>query len=502
MAKTLEGNNHIDGKWLPSSTEKTLERRNPSDTDEVVSIFPSSEKADVDQAVAAARKVFPQWRKTSLIKRAELFDSFVQLVKRDLKELAELMARESGKQINESKADVTEGMHMAQYVFGTGRVGVYGEVVASEIEDKDSYMRRKPKGVFAVITPWNFPFAIPLWLMGPTVLMGNTVVFKPSKETPLIGQKIVELFEEAGFPPGVVNLVHGGGEKVGDPLMSHPDVDGILFTGSYDIGSRIKQACAEDGRKLAVCEMGSKSAILVLDDANLDIAVNAAVISAFKTTGQRCVSAGRLIVHEKVIKEFTERFVEMAKKVHFGNPLDEKVFAGPMVNEAGVKRVTSYNNVAREEGAKILLDGGRMKGQEYGKGWFMSPFVYALEHHHTSRVLREEVFGPHVGIIPVKSVEQSIQVYNDTDYGLSLSVITEDFRKARLVRDECDYGLGYVNLPTIGAEVHLPFGGVKKSGTHFPSAAALIDAVTHKTAWTINHAREIKMAQGLKTVIK
>lgn len=500
--KTFEGKNYIEGKWIASATGKTLERRNPANFDDLVSVYPSSDKRDVDAAVAASRNAFRDWKKKSMIKRAELFDNFVQLVKRDTKELSELLCRESGKQINESRADVTEGMHMAQYVFGTGRAGVYGEVISSEIEDKDSYMRRKPKGVFAIITPWNFPFAIPLWLMGPSLLAGNTVVFKPSKETPLIGQKIVEMFEEAGFPPGVVNMVHGTGEQSGDPLITHPDIDGILFTGSYNIGARIKQVCAEDGKKLAVCEMGSKSAILVLEDADVNIAVNAAVVSAFKTSGQRCVSAGRIIVHEKVLDEFTERFVKLAERVHFGNPMDERVFAGPMVNEAGVKRVTMYNDLARKEGAEVFIDGGRMAGKEYEKGWFVSPFVYRLAHKHTSRVLREEVFGPHVAIVPVKSTDEAIRVYNDTDYGLSMAVITEDYRKARLVRDECDYGLGYVNLPSIGAEVHLPFGGVKQSGTHFPSAAALIDAVTHKTAFTINHAREIKMAQGLKSEVK
>ena len=500
--KTFEGKNYIDGKWAASATGKTLERKNPANFDDLVSIYPSSDKRDVDAAVASSRKSFHTWKKMSMIKRAELFDNFVQLVKRDTKELAELLCRESGKQINESRADVIEGMHMAQYVFGTGRTGVYGEVIASEIEDKDSYLRKKPKGVFAVITPWNFPFAIPLWLMGPSLLAGNTVVFKPSKETPLIGQKIVEMFEEAGFPHGVVNMVHGTGEQSGDPLITNPDIDGILFTGSYNIGARIKQVCAEDGRKLAVCEMGSKSAILVLEDADVNIAVNAAVVSAFKTSGQRCVSAGRIIVHEKVLDEFTERFVKLSERVHFGNPMDEKVFAGPMVNEAGVKRVSIYNDLAKKEAAEVFIDGGRMGGKEYEKGWFMAPFVYKIAHSHTSRVAREEVFGPHVAIIPVKSTEEAIRVYNDTDYGLSMAVITEDYRKARLVRDECDYGLGYVNLPTIGAEVHLPFGGVKRSGTHFPSASALIDAVTHKTAFTINHAREIKMAQGLKSEVK
>lgn len=497
----MKGKNFIQGRWVDSYSGQLLESRNPADWDEVVGKAPRSNGVDVQQAVSAAREAFPAWRRLSRIKRAEYLDAFVQLVKRDYEDLSRLVSREAGKSINEARADVTEGIHMIQHEFGLGRMP-FGEIVASEIEDKDSFIRRKPKGVIAAITPWNFPFAIPLWLIGPSLLEGNTVVFKPSEETPLIAERIVEYFERADLPPGVLNLVQGTGEEAGKPLVRHPDVDVVVFTGSYEVGSEIKEVCAKDYKKMAVCEMGGKNAVIIFDDADLKLAVNASILSAFKTTGQRCTSAGRLIVHEQIVDAFEREFVQLTKRLNIGDPLSEKTFMGPLINEAGRKKVESYNELAVKEGGKVLLEGGRPQGKAYEKGYFVNPFVYRMEYSSQSRVLREEVFGPHVAIIPFRTMEDAVRIYNDTPYGLSLAVITEDYRKARIIREECEYGLGYVNLPTIGAEVHLPFGGIKKSGTGIPSAAGLVEAVTHKTAWTINHAREIKMAQGLKTGIE
>jgi aldehyde dehydrogenase (NAD+) len=411
------------------------------------------------------------------------------------------MARECGKAINESRADVTEGIHMAQYVFGATRMPA-GDVLASEIAEKDAYMLRHPKGVVAAITPWNFPFAIPLWLLGPSLVEGNTVVFKPSEDTPLVGQKVVEYLERAGIPPGVLNLVQGDGERAGHPLTAHPDVDVVAFTGSYEVGSEIRKVCAESPHKFAVCEMGGKNAVIVFEDADFSIALNAAVLSAYKTTGQRCVSSGKIVVHETIYTKFCEEFVKLSRRVTVGDPLEEKTFMGPLINEAGRKKMEFYNDLARKEGGRVLLEGGTLKGKEFNRGHFVSPFVCQMDYHSKSRLLREEVFAPNIAIVPFRTTEEAIRIYNDTDYGLALAVITEDYRKARRVREECEYGLGYVNLPSIGAEVHLPFGGVKRSGTGMPSASALIDAVTHKTAWTVNHAKEIKMAQGLKAQIE
>ena len=496
----LEGKNLIGGRWVPARSGKFFESTNPACTDEVIGRFPRSGAPDVEEAVAAARAAFPAWRALSRIRRAECFDNFVQQVKKETQELGRLVSRECGKQLNEGLADVIEGIHMAQYVFGTSRMG-HGEVISSEVAAKDAYILRKPKGVMAVITPWNFPFAIPLWLMGPSLVEGNTVVFKPSEETPATAHRLVELMAEAGFPEGVVNLIQGIGEEAGPPLVAHPGVEAVLFTGSFEVGQFIRKTCAESEHRLAVCEMGGKNALIVLADAKMDLAVNAGILSAFKTTGQRCVSAGRILIEEPIYEEYCAHFTQKAQRIRFGDPLDPSVFMGPLINEAGAAKVLRYNQRAREDGAEVLLDGGRDEGDGFGRGHFMTPFVYKMAPDAGSPVLREEVFGPHVALVPVRDIDHAIAVYNDTPFGLSCSVITESFRSARRIQRECDFGLGYVNLPTIGAEVHLPFGGVKRSGTGMPSAATLIDAVTHRVAWTVNNAETIEMAQGLSADI-
>ncbi len=497
-APKMTGAHLVAGRWLAPAGEG-FESHNPAHWDEVVGMFPSATAHEAEQAVAAAGAAFPAWRRTSRIRRAELFDNLAQLVKRDTDRLAELMARECGKVVTECKAEVIEGLHMIQYVFGTGRMPL-GDVLASEIADKDAFMRRKPWGVVAVITPWNFPCAVPLWMLGPSLLEGNTVVFKPSEDTPAIGQRLVELFEEAGFPPGAINLLQGAAEA-GEALVRNPGVNVVLFTGSYEVGQRIQQLSAEHFDRIVACEMGSKSAVIVCADARLDLAVTCGILSAFKTTGQRCVSAGRILVAEKIFDQFAEKFVSTAKRLRIGEPLDSGNFTGPVIHRDAVAKVEFYNDLARSEGAEVLLDGGPMTHGDHAKGCYLSPFIYRMEHRPGFRCIREEVFGPHVGLIPFRTNEDAVRIYNDTDYGLSMAVITEDYRVMRLFREECEYGMGYVNLPCIGAEVHLPFGGVKKSGNGHPSAAGLIETVTHKTAWTVNHALEVKMAQGLKADI-
>jgi aldehyde dehydrogenase (NAD+) len=409
------------------------------------------------------------------------------------------MARECGKVVTECKAEVIEGLHMIQYVFGTGRMPT-GQALASEIPEKDAFMRRKPWGVVAVITPWNFPFAVPLWMLGPSLLEGNTAVFKPSEDTPAVGQRLVELFLEAGFPPGVVNLVHGAAET-GEALVRNPDVNVILFTGSYEVGKHIQEVSASFYDRTTACEMGSKSAVIVCADARLDLAVNCALISAFKTSGQRCVSAGRIIVAESLFDRFAEKLVAAARRLRIGDPLDAGNFTGPVIHRGAVDKTLSYNDLARKEGGRVLLDGGPLTTGAHGAGCYLSPFIYRMEHKPGVRSIREEVFGPHLALIPFKTNDDAVRIYNDVEYGLSMAVVTEDYRTMRSFRDECEYGMGYVNLPCIGAEVHLPFGGVKKSGNGRPSAAGLVEAVTHQTAWTVNYGTEVKMAQGLTTDI-
>ncbi|MFO0845082.1 MAG: aldehyde dehydrogenase family protein [Gemmataceae bacterium] len=495
----IAGRNLIAGRWRDADGDR-FESNSPADRGEVVGLFPSSGRATADEAVAAARAAYPAWRRTSRVLRAELFDTLAQLVKRETDNLARLMARECGKVLTECRAEVIEGLHMIQYVFGTGRMPC-GDVLASEIAEKDAFVRRKPWGVVAVITPWNFPFAVPLWMLGPSLVEGNTAVFKPSEDTPAIGQRLVELFVEAGFPPGVINLVHGDG-NVGEALVRNRDVNVVLFTGSYEVGSHIQQVSATFHDRIVAAEMGSKSAVIVCADARPDLAVNAALISAFKTSGQRCVSAGRAIVHESLVERFSKELAAKAKRLRIGHPLDASNFTGPVINEAAVTKIEQYNRLAREEGGDVLLAGERMSDAERGKGWYLSPTVYRMEARPGVRVVREEVFGPHLAVIPFKTNEEAARIYNDTQYGLSMAVITEDYRAMRFFREECEFGMGYVNLPCIGAEVHLPFGGVKKSGNGHPSAAGLVEAVTHKIAWTVNHGTEIKMAQGLTTAIE
>lgn len=493
----VKARNLINGEW--TTTAAQFESLNPANSKETIGTVPLSTKADVDQAVAAAKKAYESWRDLSWVTRAEYVDRFAQLVKRDLAELSALVTRECGKAINEGRADVVEALHMAQYVAGLGRMP-NGYTISSEISAKDAYILKRPKGVVACITPWNFPVAIPLWVVLPSVLAGNTVVFKPSEETPICGHRLAELFHEAGFPAGVINVIHGTGEDAGDPLVKHKDVNVVLFTGSRAVGKYIQGVAAADMYKFAATEMGGKNATIILADANLDIAVPAAVLSGFKTSGQRCVSSGRLIVDRKIEAEFTKRFLETVKRLHIGDGLKEETFVGPLINQEGVEKWKRHNAKAIEEGAEVLIEGKELTNGDYACGNFVSPFVYRFSHYKKNTFcLREEAFSPHVAIIGVDGMEEAVEVYNDTDYGLAMAVITEDYRKWRWVRDHAEYGLGYVNLPSIGAEVHLPFGGVKASGNGHPGAEGIIDSVTHRVAFTVNHAREIVMAQGLST---
>jgi aldehyde dehydrogenase (NAD+) len=494
----MMGSHYIGGATLTDAAEE-FESHSPARWDEIVGRFPKGTAETATKAVAAARQAYPAWRRTSRIVRAELFNKLGQIIERETDHLAQLMARECGKVVTECRAEVVEGLHMVQYVFGTGRMPT-GQVLASEIPEKDAFVIRKPWGVAAVITPWNFPFAVPLWMLGPSLLEGNTVVFKPSEDSPSIAQRLVELFEEAGFPPGVLNLVHGD-HVVGEALVGDPGVNIVLFTGSYEVGKRIQQVSANMYDRIVAAEMGSKSAVIVCADAKLDLAVMAGIISAFKTSGQRCVSAGRILVAESLMDKYAEKFVATAKRLLIGDPLEPGCFTGPVIHKGSVEKVLKYNELAKKEGAKVLLDGGAMTDEGHAKGCYLSPFIYRQEARPGLRTIREEVFGPHVALIPFKDNADAARIYNDTEFGLSLAVISEDFRAIRYFRDECEFGMGYVNLPCIGAEVHLPFGGVKKSGNGHPSAAGLFDTVTHKVSWTINYGTEIKMAQGLTTEV-
>ncbi|MFB6206121.1 MAG: aldehyde dehydrogenase family protein [Haloglomus sp.] len=497
---------YIDGEWVASADGETFESVDPA-TGESLGEYARATNDDVDRALSAAAEAFEEWREQSYIDRAEvLWDVYHELRDRT-DELGEIVTRECGKEISEGRADVVEAAHMVEWAAGNAR-HPHGEVVPSEIASKDSYMRRKPRGVVGCITPWNFPVAIPFWHMAVTLVEGNTVVWKPAEQTPWCGEVIAEMLEDAGAPPGVFNMVQGFGDA-GAAIVDDPRVDTVLFTGSAEVGHEIASRVGGEPGKLAACEMGGKNAVVITGEADLDIAVHSAVMSSFKTTGQRCVSAERLIVHTDVYDEFKRRFVDLAESVSVGDPLDEDTFMGPLVDESQVEKFGRYNDLAREEGATVLVDREDLDAGEIPEGsedgYWVGPFVYEMDYDpaEPKRVLQEEVFGPHVALIEYDGdIEEAVDIQNDTDYGLAGAIISEDYREINHYRDHAELGLAYANLPCIGAEVQLPFGGVKKSGNGYPSAREVIEAVTERTAFTVNNSKDIEMAQGLSADIK
>jgi len=493
--------NFIGGRWAPPHTGEWFESRNPAFPDDVVGVFPQSGQADLQEALHAANRAFEGWRALGLVKRAEYLLRVARLMQEDRDNLALMVTREAGKQINEARADVVEAIHTAEYAFAYGHVGQYGRVVADEVSTKRCYEVLEPRGVVVAITPWNFPIALPFWLTGLSLVVGNCVILKPSEYTPRCAAMIAGYFERAGIPPGVFQVVQGAGDTAGAPLVADPRTHVVLFTGSYEVGLKIKQEVAKHPQKVCTIETGGKNAILVMSDADLDMAVTASVLSAFKTAGQRCVTAGRLLVDREVAGDFTNRFVNAAKRVRVGDPKDEQVFYGTMINSQGVEKGRRFNQMAKQEGFQILVDRND-EPPPTPDGHWLRPFVYTGTWRNDSVCLTEEAFSPHVAVVPVTGVEEAVAVYNDTKYGLSGAIITEDYRKAKYAEEHMQCGIFYWNLPCIGAGVRLPFGGVKQSGNLIPSAAGLIPVLTHPKAITYNLDRTIVMAQGLSTEIK
>jgi aldehyde dehydrogenase (NAD+) len=511
LNKKYEGKNYINGEWL-APEEHTYLKSNPA-TERVIGVFPNSSNAVVHDAYTAARNSFKEWKNLSRFVRSDYMYRVAQIIERRREELATAISWETGKNYNESIAEVNEALHMAQFAFGSGR-GPHGEAVSSEIQDKDAYMIRKPKGVIAIVSPFNFPLAIgAYWCAAPALVEGNTVILKPSEDAPISTELAVQIYEEAGIPKGVINLVHGEGET-GDCLVRE-NVDHICFTGSAEVGQHIRMVAAESWHKTTSCEMGSKSACIVFDDVEFKLSMESAVASAFKLSGQRCVSSGRMIVQRTIYDEFAKRFAIEASKLKTGDPFkrnlgscgtpasigwedcspNEEMYYGPIINMNGVNKIESYNDMVRQDaGAEVLLDGKRIEERD---GYFMTPMVYKTEWRDVP-YLKNEVFGPHVAIIPFDTLEDAINIYNDTAYGLAVGVLTNDFRKARILRDECEAGMIYWNGGSIAAESHLSFGGVKKSGNGFPSAARTYRAVTHEVSWTVNHADRLTFPQGMK----
>jgi aldehyde dehydrogenase (NAD+) len=485
--------NFIGGRWVAAKSGKTFENRNPADRDDLVGVFPESDRDDVEAAVAAAKAAFPGWRDTPAPRRAEILYASGEILRRDKEKLARLMTREMGKVLAETRGDVQEAIDMAFLAAGEGR-RLFGFTTPSELPNKFAMCVRQPVGVCAFVTPWNFPMAIPAWKGMAALIAGNTVVIKPATDTPASVIALARVFEEAGLPSGVWNVVTGSGSTVGDPLVSHPDVKVVSFTGSTDIGRRISVACAPTFKRLHL-EMGGKNAILVMDDADLDLAVDGAVWGAFGTTGQRCTASSRLLVHRKVYDAFTEKLVASTRRLQVGNGLDPSIDMGPCVSERQRESVVRYIEIGKAEGAKLLTGGSTLTDGAYAKGWFLQPTIFA-DANAKMRVACEEIFGPVTTVVPVASLEEGIRVANAVPYGLSGSIYTRDVNKAFAAMRDFETGIFYVNSSTIGAEVHLPFGGVKDTGNgHREAGIAGLDVFTEWKSIYVDFSGRLQKAQ-------
>ncbi|MBI3306284.1 MAG: aldehyde dehydrogenase family protein [Candidatus Omnitrophica bacterium] len=452
--------NYIGGKWIPAESRLTFENRNPADGRDLIGKFPESSAEDVEKAVAAAEQAYDRWRLMPAPMRGEIILKAGLLLKEKKEELSKIMTHEMGKVLRETRGDIQEAIDMAYYTAGEGR-RLFGQTTTSELKNKFAMSIRMPIGVCGLITPWNFPTAIPSWKIFPALICGNTVVFKPAEDTPLSAAKFVEILEQAGLPPGVVNMVHGGA-PAGEAIVRHPRIRLVSFTGSCEVGRLVAQQC---GKMLKRCslEMGGKNAQIVMADADFDLALEGAVWGAFGTTGQRCTATSRIYVEKSVYQKFSRELVKRAKKIRIGYGLKAGVEMGPVINDVQRERIHGYVQSGIEEGAKLECGGRYAKGPGLSRGSFYIPTVFT---HADSKmkIVREEIFGPVTCVMPVKNLEEAIHEVNNTVYGLSSALYSRDVNRAmRAIRD-IEAGITYINGPTIGAEVHLPFGGVKNTG--------------------------------------
>ncbi|MEN3038241.1 MAG: aldehyde dehydrogenase family protein [Candidatus Kryptonium sp.] len=485
--------NYINGKWVDAKSGKTFENRNPANWDDLIGVFPKSSAEDVEEAVKAAKKAYQSWRLVPPPKRADIIKKAADLLVQRKEEIAREMTREMGKILIETRGDVQEGIDTGYYAAGEGR-RLFSYTTTSELPNKFAMAIRLPVGVAGLITPWNFPMAIPTWKIFPALVAGNTVVFKPASDTPKTATTLVQILEEAGVPEGVVNLVHGGGNEVGMAIVRHPDIDLISFTGSTAVGKVLSREAANTLKRVSL-EMGGKNAQIVLEDANLELALDGVLWGAFGTSGQRCTATSRLILHEAIYDQFIEMLVERVKKLKVGNGLDESTEMGPIINEAQLNKIHEYVEIGKQEGAKLLIGGHRLTGGEYDKGWFYAPTIF-VDVHPKMRIAQEEIFGPVLSVIKVKSFEEAIEVINDSSYGLSSSIYTRDVNKAFKAIRDIQAGITYINAPTIGAETHLPFGGVKQTGNgHREGGWTVFDFFTEIKTVYVDYSDRLQRAQ-------
>ncbi|MBI4249031.1 MAG: aldehyde dehydrogenase family protein [Elusimicrobia bacterium] len=492
-AKEVGAYQFINGRWKkPAKKGKIFENRNPS-TGELLSVYAETPSDDVDAAARSAQKAFGHWRKVPAPRRGELLLKAMAILARRKEEAAQVETREMGKVLKETRGDVQEAIDTAFYYAGEGR-RLFGQTTTSELADKFCMSVRMPVGVCGLITPWNFPMAIPSWKILPALLCGNSVVLKPASDTPDSARLFVEALQQAGIPDGVVNLIYGRGATVGKALMEHPDVRLVSFTGSSQVGGLIGGFCGKAFKKCSL-EMGGKNAQIVLEDANMDLAVEGAVWGAFGTSGQRCTATSRVIVHAEVYAEFLERFVRRARGLKVGDGLDPSTDMGPLINARQVRTVEKYVEIGREEdGAKLATGGKKISGGACAAGHFFEPTIF--EGRPEMRIAREEIFGPVATVIKARSFEEAMAVLNDSDYGLSGAVYTRDVNRVMRAVADMETGITYINAPTIGAEVHLPFGGVKRTGNgHRESGTSALDIFTEWKSVYIDYSDKLQKAQ-------
>jgi acyl-CoA reductase-like NAD-dependent aldehyde dehydrogenase len=485
--------NFVGGKWVDAKSGKTYENRNPANWSEVIGLFPRSGREDVEDAVRVARAAYEKWRLVPAPKRGDIMRKAGDILVARKEEIAREMTREMGKVLAETRGDVQEGIDTAYYAASEGR-RLFGHTVPSELPDKFAMAIRVPIGVAGIITPWNFPMAIPTWKIFPAITSGNTVVFKPATDTPKTALTLVEILMEAGVPEGVVNIVFGGGSEVGNAIVTHPDVDLISFTGSSAVGKQLSKD-ASDTLKRVSLELGGKNAQIVMEDADLDLALDGIIWGAFGTTGQRCTATSRLILHEKIYDKFMTMLVDRTTKLKIGDGLLPDTEVGPCVNEGQRTSVAGYVDIGQEEGATLVAGGKIVSGNGLSKGWFYEPTIFT-DVLPTMRIAREEIFGPVLSVLRTKSLEEGISLLNSTVYGLSSSLYTRDVNKAFVAIRDINAGITYINVPTIGAEAHLPFGGVKQTGNgHREGGWTVYDFFTEWKSVYIDYSGKLQRAQ-------
>jgi acyl-CoA reductase-like NAD-dependent aldehyde dehydrogenase len=482
---------YIDGQWAESSSGRTFQTISPA-TGESLATFSEGNGADVERAVEAASKANLKWRTLPAPKRGEILLKAASIMRSRKEALGQMVTREMGKVISEGKGDVQEAIDLLEYIAGEGR-RMFGETTPSELPKKFCMSVRQPIGIVGLITPWNFPFAVPCWKVGPALVAGNTVVYKPATLTPLCAATLTEILEQAGLPPGVLNVVTGPAGQVGTAIVEHSLIRGISFTGSVASGREVYTRASSHLKRVGL-ELGGKNPQIVMDDADLSLATEGVLFGAFGTAGQRCTATSRLILHEAIYDEMLERLVSRTQALKIGDPLDPAIDVGPVCGQDQERKILQYIDIGKMEGAKLVLGGRKLTGGLYDKGFFIEPTIF--EARHGMRITKEEIFGPVLSVIRARDYEEAIRIANDVEYGLSSSIYTNNLQIAHRSIDELESGITYINAPTIGAEVHLPFGGIKKTGNGAREAGSTaIDEFTELKSVFIDYSGKLQKAQ-------